>query len=666
MATSFSNSETPRTVVWTDVLGGNGPITRAKARAMEAVSQTVHAVDNASLTPIDHSTAAREPVKPRAVGKHLADRLAAKQARVEAQMKRLEAELEQTRARLDSLGSDSDSLSEQSLPRRHRSLHKNNDVSENTSSSPPTTIGGTQNNVGAINEPPSNGPMITRGELEQVKTELKDSFELLLANIQQVISTAVAEQIKVLTSDNQRNVVVSNVANPVTQTIRNEGQCVAPTSQTVTSGLDGLSAASAVPTVCSATIITAVVPTTSLASSRATSVVTTAGPCGPIMTVVNMNDSATSHSASKVTVNKAMVDHAVHSNDLPVASASNADQIQAKVQTKETVKVNAKLKPYAGGPGVEQYLAQFKMVAKLNRWPEDEWGTILATFLDDKARRLLPRDPSAEPPNFSELCKQLISRFGHEGQPSYFAALLQSVSRRDGQSIHELKNAVEEMAERAYPGMEPAERRRVCLEPFINALSNEEQRKNVRLARPKDIDEAAEIAVVFESALKTEARKKGTRAKEIKEIRAVTIDSGDDKTVEYIEPGRKQTNSNTKGSQQQKWKNKKESSGKIEQPRSDASMEARIDAMMNEMAAITATIQSLAVGANPVPNSQSRRWPPRGASNVRPRAGENQFGERVICFQCGLEGHYRRDCQAHRQGNERGRRQDGHGAGQFQ
>ena len=111
MAASFSNSETPRTVVWTDVLGGNGPITRAKARAMETVSQTVHAVDNASLTPIDHSTAVREPMKPRAVGKHLADRLAAKQARVEAQMKRLEAELEQPRARLDSLGSDSDSLS---------------------------------------------------------------------------------------------------------------------------------------------------------------------------------------------------------------------------------------------------------------------------------------------------------------------------------------------------------------------------------------------------------------------------------------------------------------------------------------------------------------------------------------------------------------------------
>ena len=45
---------------------------------MEAGSQIVRAVNNATLTQIDHSTATRVPVKPRAVGKHLADYLAAK------------------------------------------------------------------------------------------------------------------------------------------------------------------------------------------------------------------------------------------------------------------------------------------------------------------------------------------------------------------------------------------------------------------------------------------------------------------------------------------------------------------------------------------------------------------------------------------------------------
>ena len=77
------------------------------------------------------------------------------------------------------------------------------------------------------------------------------------------------------------------------------------------------------------------------------------------------------------------------------------------------------------------------MVAKLNEWPKDEWGIILATFLDDKTRKFLPRDPSAEPSDFSELSKQLISKFCYEEQPFYFAILLQSVSRRDGHSLAE-------------------------------------------------------------------------------------------------------------------------------------------------------------------------------------------------------------------------------------
>ena len=95
-------------------------------------------------------------------------------------------------------------------------------------------------------------------------------------------------------------------------------------------------------------------------------------------------------------------------------------------------------------------------------------------------------------------------------------------------------------------------------------------------------------------------------------------------------------------------------------------MEARTDAMMSEMVAINATIRSLAVGTNSVPNSQGWNWQAVNALNTKPRAGESQFRERVICFPCGLEGHYRKDCQANRKRNERGRCQDGHSAGQFQ
>ena len=52
---------------------------------------------------------------------------------------------------------------------------------------------------------------------------------------------------------------------------------------------------------------------------------------------------------------------------------------------------------------------------------------------------------------------------------------------------------------------------------------------------------------MFKSALKTEARK-DTRAKDITEIRAVTMNNGEDKTVKYVELEKKQTKENLKGS----------------------------------------------------------------------------------------------------------------------
>ena len=46
------------------------------------------------------------------------------------------------------------------------------------------------------------------------------------------------------------------------------------------------------------------------------------------------------------------------------------------------------------------------------------------------------------------------------------------------------------------------------------------------MARPKDIDEAAEFAIVFESVAKTEAKNKGEPPKR---VRAVTMDLGEQK-----------------------------------------------------------------------------------------------------------------------------------------
>ena len=148
---------------------------------------------------------------------------------------------------------------------------------------------------------------------------------------------------------------MKNVASYIAQTSGTEGQNVATTSLTLTTGLNGLSTTSAVLIVCSATITTATVPTMSHASSRAVSVITLAGPCGPIMTVVSTSSYVTGHTV-KETVIEPKVDQAVEDKISKVVIERNrsADQLQEKLKTKEVIKIHAKLKSYAEGPGVKQ------------------------------------------------------------------------------------------------------------------------------------------------------------------------------------------------------------------------------------------------------------------------------------------------------------------------
>jgi hypothetical protein len=355
-------------------------------------------------------------------------------------------------------------------------------------------------------------------------------------------------------------------------------------------------------------------------------------------------------------------------------------------QKPQQFKCNTKLKVYSGGPDIEQFLTQFKLAARLNCWPEEEWGIILATHLDGPARKLLSRDSAAPAPNYNELSSQLIARFSNEGQPSYFAALLQSRTRRDKEGVHELKNAIEEIAERAYPGMDALQRRRVCLEPFINALTDEEQRQSVRLSRPKDIDEAAEAAVVYESAIKTENRRKGTVPKR---VRAVTMDQGDDKTLKYIDyegAGFREKGENYKQkSFKNKWSkqnnNKSRALESYDDKRSN-NVTPEMKQMSEQMTSMATAVSNLASQVAQVsvkkdtphgvlPSRQLVVRQPSSARQVSDYHNDRRTPQVAVneCFQCGQRGHWKRDCPQRRmessnqQGNEQGRRPDGQGTG---
>ena len=131
----------------------------------------------------------------------------------------------------------------------------------------------------------------------------------------------------------------------------------------------------------------------------------------------------------------------------------------------------------------------------------------LATALEGKARAVLTLDLMFGSLTFEQLSKLLKARFGPEAQASLWVSMFQSCRCGVKKSINELKHAILDMPIKAYPSVLIETRKILTWTHFTDALTDKEQCKHVRCSSPKNIDDAAEHALAFESTQKTESRK---------------------------------------------------------------------------------------------------------------------------------------------------------------
>ena len=103
---------------------------------------------------------------------------------------------------------------------------------------------------------------------------------------------------------------------------------------------------------------------------------------------------------------------------------------------------DVKLRSYNGDGNVEQFLAQFHVTAALAEWPREDWGSRLATALDDRARQVLTVEPLTEKPAFEKLVALLMSRFGPKSSPELWRQSLENRKRWEKETLAELSHNI--------------------------------------------------------------------------------------------------------------------------------------------------------------------------------------------------------------------------------
>lgn len=174
----------------------------------------------------------------------------------------------------------------------------------------------------------------------------------------------------------------------------------------------------------------------------------------------------------------------------------------AREHTSALNKFRVKLDYFDDKDDLEAYLRTFERTAKTQKWPEDQWSSILGSLLKGKARETYSLMSDEEAANYNTLRDTLLNKFRLTAEE--YRRRFRAAKRLPGETTQEFATKLEmwlsrwqELAgkKKTYEDL----RNLFIVEKFIEGIPFDQARFVLERV-PKDIEEAVATALVFETA----------------------------------------------------------------------------------------------------------------------------------------------------------------------
>ncbi len=129
----------------------------------------------------------------------------------------------------------------------------------------------------------------------------------------------------------------------------------------------------------------------------------------------------------------------------------------------------------------------------MNGWTDEQAAKYLTAGLQGNALRMLGE--SGQKYTYSALVKLLERRFGSGRQSENYLVELRHRRQSPKESLQELGQAIYELTARAYPEIQEDARDRLARNHFVDAVDSHSIREGINRARPKNLDEAIQAAL---------------------------------------------------------------------------------------------------------------------------------------------------------------------------
>ena len=161
---------------------------------------------------------------------------------------------------------------------------------------------------------------------------------------------------------------------------------------------------------------------------------------------------------------------------------------------------------YDGSGQWIDYHAHFEACSEINGWSYATKGLYLAASLRGSAQGCLGNIPKGEKPDYETLVLALEDRFAPPSQAELYRVQMRERRQRAGETFSELGQAIQRLANMAYPTATFEFRDMLARDHFVDALDNSEVRIRIQQSRPRSLNDAVKLAVELEAHRRAERK----------------------------------------------------------------------------------------------------------------------------------------------------------------